>query len=533
MEANCVPSKKPEYGLIILGNAGAGKSYICNMIIGYERFETDFRREAVTTTVDYHRIDAGPSDLVVYNIPGLIESYQAEIDRNKREIIKAFEQSPISVVMFVWTQVGGRPLPDDIIAFKALKEAYKFSPKSLMFVLNNIPSNRPSTYEGKFFALLTKMLNPMPISLENMFFLDTLNSEDNEKFGTTHDRLLHFIAHHHENEQKMQADIIIQSNELRMLREALKEQYLEAEKNKQELELQIKQMAEEYEAVRKGQEKRYQDMVSTLEVAKQQVAEEEKGHELVDVELEALHKEKKTGLRGQCQQLWKKVEDERGIFTKVEKSYQIGRNELRIKYGSNKDDEEKNFKTQSSTIEDEHGIASKGINARYATENTKHRDNCNAATEKHERKEKVHGDQLNRVQKKPDKLCNEKVDSTLLGRAAIGSGLGATSVGALGAGAGAASGGALGAGLGAASVGALGAAAGAVAGGVAGIILGPCAIATAAAGAAAGTAVGAAVGAVAGAAAGTVIGAAGGTVAGVTIGGISGAIATLYRFRKR
>jgi hypothetical protein len=268
METNSVPSKKPEYGLIILGNSRTGKNYISNMIIGYERFETDFQREVVTTTVECHRIDAEATDLLIYNIPGLIESHQEEIDRNKREVIKAFEQCPISVVMFVWTQVDGRPQPDDIIAFKALEQAYKFSSKSLMFVVNNIPSRRPPTYERRFLALLTKMLNPIPISLEDMFFLDTLNSEDNEKFNATRDRLLHFIAQHHENEQKMQADIIVQSTELRKLREALKKQYLEAEENKQALELQIKKMTEEYEAVRKDQERRYQDMMFKLEIAK-------------------------------------------------------------------------------------------------------------------------------------------------------------------------------------------------------------------------------------------------------------------------
>jgi hypothetical protein len=429
MEANSVPSKKPEYGLIILGNSGTGKSYICNMTIGYERFETGSRREAVTTTVEYHRIDAGYCDLLIYNIPGLIESRQEAIDRNKREIAKAFEQTPISVVMFLCTQVDGQPRPDDIIAFKALKEAYKFPSNSLMFVLNNIPSKRPPTYEGRFFTLLKKMLNPIPISLEDMFYLDTLNSEDNEKFSATRNRLIHFIAEHHEQEQKLQADIIVRSNELRILREAVRRQYLEAEENKQALELQIKQMTKEYEAVRKVQEKRYQDMVFKLEVTRQQAEEEAKGHEFAGVELETLHKEKKTGLKGQCQELWKKVEDERGVFKKVKKCCKIARNELNVKHKSNEDDEEKNFKAQCSIIEDEQ-----------------------------ESSQKFLVDQLNKAQKKLTKLCEKHTDCSLLRPTAIGAGLGG--------------------------------AAGAVIGGAAGIALGPCAIATAAAGAAGGATIG-------------------------------------------
>ncbi|UJR18585.1 hypothetical protein I4U23_005492 [Adineta vaga] len=231
-------------------------------------------------------------------------------------IILVFEQSPTSVVMFVWTQVDGRPKPDDIIAFKALQEAYKFSLKSVMFVINNIPSKRSPTYEGRFITLLKKTLNPIPISLEDMFFLDNLNYDDNEKFNVVRNRLLHFIAQHHENKQQIQTDIIVKSNELIMLRGAIKQQFLAAEENKQAYELQIVQMAEEYEAFKKIQEKMYEDMVFKLEVTKQKSAAEEEAHELVGIELETCNKGKKAGLKKQCQQLWQKVEDEKGIVKK-------------------------------------------------------------------------------------------------------------------------------------------------------------------------------------------------------------------------
>nr|ACD54694.1 GIMAP7 GTPase [Adineta vaga] len=422
MEINALSSKKQEYGLIILGNGGAGKSYICNMIVGYKRFETDFRQEAAATTVEYHRIDTGSSDLLVYNMPGLIESHQEKIDRNKKQIIKVFEQSPTSIVMFVWTQVDGRPKPDDIIAFKALQEAYKFSSKSVMFVVNNIPSKRSPTYEGRFITLLKKTLNPMPISLEDMFFLDTLNYDDNEKFDVV-------------------PDIIVKSNELIMLRGAIKQQFLAAEENKRAYELKIVQMAEEYEAFKKIQEKMYEDMVFQLEVTKQQSAaeEEEEAHGLVGIELETCNKEKKVGLKKQCQQLWQKVEDEKGIVKKVEKTCSIARNELLVQY--------KNIKTHGNRSESEK-----------------------------ERNQKLDGCQSNKIWKK---LCNDNSDSNYLNPVTRGV-------------------------IGAAGGAALGAAAGAVVGGAAGIVLGPCAILTAAAGAAAGTAVGTVAGAVSGVAVGGV-----------------------------
>ncbi|CAF1361390.1 unnamed protein product [Adineta ricciae] len=325
MESSCVPNKKPEYGLIILGNTEVDKSYIGNLIVGYEIFKPCARGEGIKSGVDYHRIDTGSSDLLVYNMPGLIETNQKQIERNKREIMKVFEQYPLSIVVFVWTQVDGRPQPDDIIMFRALQEAYKFPCTSLIFLLNDVPNKRSPTYEGRFLALLTKLLNPMPISLENMIFLDAFNSGDNDTFDATRNRLLYFIAEHRESCQKLQVELIVRSNELCLLREAIRRQYLEIENNKQTFELQVMLMTEAYAVFRKNQEKRYQDMMVYLELVKEQVATEE---------------EKKAGLKGQCQQFWKKLEDEKGICKKVGKGYKIVKHELCDKYKCSKNDNE-------------------------------------------------------------------------------------------------------------------------------------------------------------------------------------------------
>lgn len=202
-------------------------------------------------------------------------------------------------------------------------------------------------------------------------------------------------------------------------------------------------MAEEYETVRKGQEQRYQYMMFRLEIAKQQAAEGETCHGFAGVELETAHKEKKTGLKERCQQVWKKVEDEKGIYKKAVRSFKIARNELLVKYKSNKGDAERNFKTHGSTTENENG-----------------------------RSEKFYGDQPNKVHEKPSNRCSDNSNSNLLGPTVFGAGLGA--------------------------------AASTVVGSAAGVLLGSCAIATA--GALAGTAVDAAAGTAIGAAAGVAFG---------------------------
>ena len=74
--------------------------------------------------------------LAVFNIPGLIEADQAAIDRNKNEIYKAFQQRPNSVVAFVFTGgSGGRILDEDVIAFKAINDAYHFDSDSLLLII--------------------------------------------------------------------------------------------------------------------------------------------------------------------------------------------------------------------------------------------------------------------------------------------------------------------------------------------------------------------------------------------------------------
>lgn len=331
MASNSFSSNKSEFGLLIMGNTGSGKSNVGNIIIGYERFENDFRREKTATTItEYHRINTGSSDLIIYNLPALIQSNQEKIEKNKKEIIEVFKQCSTSVVIFVWTPVDGRPQPDDIIAFKALYQALKFSAKSLIFVINNLPKKRSSTFEGRFLALLKLMLHQIPITLEDIFFLDNFKWKDNDQFNIVRDRLLHCIAQHHENKQRLYGDIIVEYSELNMMRKIIHEQYIVIEANKQFFELEIKQTTDEYEAVKRNQDKSYHYMISQLQFQEQQESKDEN----------------KPGLKKQCKQFWEQVEFEKGIVKKVEKTYEIAKTKWEIKCKINEDDNDNSCSTR-------------------------------------------------------------------------------------------------------------------------------------------------------------------------------------------
>ncbi|CAF3347898.1 unnamed protein product [Rotaria socialis] len=251
-------SKKPEYGIIILGNAGSGKSFICNVIIGSERFEADFRPEAVTTISEYHRMGTKEGDYLIYNIPGLIEINQEQIDRNKNEIMKAFKECPTSIVIFVWTQIGGRAQNDDVIAFNALNDAYKFPVESLMFVVNNVPINRPQQYEGKFLAVLNNTIKSFDVTTVDTIFIDGIDPTNSAQMQNTRAKLMKHIVVHPAHEQNKQHDIVLQLDELKQMRNILKQQQQQAEQDRARLEMQIAKMTKEHNRSQAEANERFQ-----------------------------------------------------------------------------------------------------------------------------------------------------------------------------------------------------------------------------------------------------------------------------------
>jgi predicted GTPase len=179
-----------KHGLIILGNSGVGKSFLANILAGYEAFDHAFSSESVTRKTEYVEVQIGDLSLVIFNIPGLMESEQERIELNKKEIDKAFKKRPNSVIIFVFGHQNGRIRDEDFTAFKAINAAYPFQPESLVMVINALPKNRPNDYEGTALVLFQKVLVNTNVNSNNLCFLDAIDPDSMEEKQNLKENLL-------------------------------------------------------------------------------------------------------------------------------------------------------------------------------------------------------------------------------------------------------------------------------------------------------------------------------------------------------
>eukprot|EP01113_Clastostelium_recurvatum_P014252 TRINITY_DN17736_c0_g1_i4.p1 TRINITY_DN17736_c0_g1~~TRINITY_DN17736_c0_g1_i4.p1 ORF type:complete len:236 (+),score=60.64 TRINITY_DN17736_c0_g1_i4:33-710(+) len=164
-------------GLIVVG-----KSWLVNLIIGEDRFEHKFAPSSVTKETEFEEklvaLNTGETvSAAIFNIPGLIENDQEAIDRNKVEIQKAFEQRSTSVIVFVVSTAGGQVWDEDVVAFKALNDAYQLKQESLCIVVNQLKKKRPTDYEGKTTLRLESLFGISPLCVT---FINEVDDDDEE-----------------------------------------------------------------------------------------------------------------------------------------------------------------------------------------------------------------------------------------------------------------------------------------------------------------------------------------------------------------
>jgi hypothetical protein len=168
-------------GLILLGNSGVGKSFLANRLLDDdEAFESRFSARSVTRHTEWKIMPTaiGKYYYSVANIPGLVEANQTLIDENRTEIMKAFEECPFAIVFFVLGHNNGRIPDEDLVAFMRINDAYQFPSKSLLLIINGIPSNRPDDYKEKTAELLHELTH---VDKSLIYFIEKIKSEESKK----------------------------------------------------------------------------------------------------------------------------------------------------------------------------------------------------------------------------------------------------------------------------------------------------------------------------------------------------------------
>ncbi|CAF1449509.1 unnamed protein product [Adineta ricciae] len=203
-------------GLILLGNSGVGKSFLANRLLDDdEAFESRFAAGSVTRHTEWKDMptNIGRYTFSVANIPGLVEANQKLIDENRVEIMKAFEQCPWAIVLFVFGQNNGRIPDEDLVAFMRINDAYEFPTKSLLLIVNGIPADRPRDYEAKTAQLLEELTS---IDKSYIYFIEKSTSENSKR--DIRDLLCEAISKcdpvHHERKH----DIELMSDEISRLK---------------------------------------------------------------------------------------------------------------------------------------------------------------------------------------------------------------------------------------------------------------------------------------------------------------------------
>jgi hypothetical protein len=256
-----------ECGIIILGNTGSGKSFLADILLGEDVFHHECSSRSITRLTAYHELQVGKIKYAIFDIPGLIEADQDLVEVNKMEIETAFDLRPNSIVLFVFNGgSGGRIRDEDMIAFKAINDAYKFKKESLILILNDLPSSRPSRYEGETTFRLAQLtgLNDVdllaityrdytfygPARSVNTCFLNRIQHSDSQQREQLRSQLLDVIIKCKPHIYTKQKEIQLHIDEINQLKQLFIQQQNEFDSKVSELRHQIAERQSEFDQLR-------------------------------------------------------------------------------------------------------------------------------------------------------------------------------------------------------------------------------------------------------------------------------------------
>jgi len=115
---------------------------------------------------------------------------------------------------------GGRIRREDIVAFNALHDAYKFKETSLMLAVNALPK-RPAKYDGETAVFLQNILK-FKVAQKRMCFLDHVEEGDEKGKELICSRMFEIINDCTAQTYRLEQEIILHVDEIRKLTEQIK-----------------------------------------------------------------------------------------------------------------------------------------------------------------------------------------------------------------------------------------------------------------------------------------------------------------------
>ncbi|CAF0828417.1 unnamed protein product [Didymodactylos carnosus] len=174
-----------------------------------------------------------------------------KIGQNKEEIYEAFRQRPNSFVAFVFSGGnGGRIKDEDLVAYRAINNVYDFKTGSFLIVVNDLPTDRPPTYEGEATVKLEKLLNMNNVTV---CFLDRINKKVPRERDDLRIKLGSLVA---KCTPKDKGDIELQVDQIKQLNEAARKQQEEFQNELRNLQGEIKKRQDEFNQSKKDFEKK-------------------------------------------------------------------------------------------------------------------------------------------------------------------------------------------------------------------------------------------------------------------------------------
>ncbi|CAF3433682.1 unnamed protein product, partial [Rotaria socialis] len=189
------------------------------MLLGKEVFESRFDAHSVTRKTAYVALEKQTIHYAIFDIPGLIENSESNLEENKREIYRAFYMMPDSIIVFIFGTSGGRINCQDVAAFKAMNVAYGFDNKSLLLIVNNIPKERSDQYENEIITILIRALN---IEFQdNVYFMDQIPRQNETELAESRDDLWEKVKTRESHLHNRKMDITLDKDRLKEVKKKL------------------------------------------------------------------------------------------------------------------------------------------------------------------------------------------------------------------------------------------------------------------------------------------------------------------------